>query len=179
MLTDASARQGWLYLDTWYVIGPWPVDYKDKFGTPYPPEVQIEFDAVYTNGKFKDRPEHPYHKMRWRFVQSDEIKLQPPEVFGGETWYAYTEVYSDKTRDMLLAAASDDFAKVWLNDQVVWDDPQQSAWSMGEALRKVTFRKGYNTILLRIGNGPGPLVWSVLVSPPEVLNYLEPAAGTR
>ena len=175
MLTDSSLRKGWLYLDTWYVIGPWNVNYRHKFSTPYPPEYEIDFDAVYTDGKFKDKPDHPYHEMRWQFVQSDEMMLQTPKVFGGETWYAFTEVYSDKTRDMLIAVASDDFAKVWLNDQVVWEDTRESAFDIGEALRKVTFQRGYNRLLVRIGNGPGPLAWSVLLSPPEVLSYVDGA----
>ncbi len=173
MLTDASARKGWLYLDTWYVIGPWNVNYKNTFSDIHPPELGIDFDATYTDGKFKNSPKHPYHQMRWEFIQSDKMMLQPPQVFGSETWYAYTEVYSDKTRDMLLAVASDDFAKVWLNEKVVWDDPSQSAYDMGEALRKVTFHQGFNRILIRVGNGPGPMVWSVLISPPEVLDYLD------
>jgi len=172
MLTDASARQGWLYLDTWYVIGPWPVNYKDKFGTPHPPEYEVDFDAIYTDGKFADKPAHPYHEMRWQFIQSDQMAIQPPRVFGGETWYAYTEVYSDKDRDMLLAVASDDWAKVWLNDQVVWEDAKMSAYDPGENLRRVTFQHGYNRVLIRVGNGPRQIAWSVLISPPEVLQFV-------
>ena len=66
-------------------------------------------------------------------------------------------------------------SEVWLNDQVVWEDNRESAWDMGEALRKVTFQRGFNRI--RIGNSPRPLIWSVLISPPEVLEYVEDSDG--
>lgn len=109
--------------------------------------------------------------MRWQFIQSDEMRVQPPRVYSSAVYYAFTEIYSDETREMLLAAASDDRAKIWLNDQVVWEDPAESAWAMGEAYRKVTFQKGYNRLLVRIENGPGHCVWSVLLCPPEVEKY--------
>ncbi len=173
MLTSASMRKGWLYIDTWYVIGPWPIDYKRKFDVIFPPEYQVDFDAVYTDGKFKDKPDHADHAMRWQFVQSDEIRVQPPRVYSSAVYYAFTEIYSDETREMLLAAASDDRSKIWLNDQVVWEDPVESGWAMGEAYRRVTLRKGYNRLLMRIENGPAHCVWSVLLCPPGVEKYVK------
>ena len=170
MITDRATRKGWLYIDTWYVIGPWPISESDMFAAIYPPEYEIDFDATYTNGKFRKDPGHESHEMRWLFVQSDEIRVSPPHVYGDETWYAYTEIHSDRSREMLIAVASDDSAKVWFNGDVVWEDRHESPWRMGEAFRRITVLEGYNSILIRIGNGPEYCIWSVLLCPPEVVD---------
>ncbi len=168
--TESSLRKGWLYLDTWYVVGPWEnksiVDYSVK----HPPEFGIDFDAKYYDGKFADRPGHPYETLKWEFYQSDQVRCQPPAVYGASTYYAYTDVWFENARDMLIAVASDDASSVWLNGQIVWQDTGQSAWSLGEGYRKVHFKQGFNDILVRIENGPTHCVWSVVLCPPEMLN---------
>lgn len=55
------------------------------------------------------------------------------------------------------------------NDQIVWADTGQSSRSPCEGYRKVRFRKGFNTLLVRIENGPLHSIWSVLLCPPEVM----------
>ena len=64
--------------------------------------------------------------------------------------------------------ASDDAAKVWINDLLVWQDDEESGWQLDEGFRKVVFRKGFNKILVRIENGPVVCYYSVLVCPPDL-----------
>ncbi len=168
--TEASIRKGWLYLDTWYVIGPWENKSKVDYTVKHQPEFGIDFDAKYYDGKFASKPGHPYETLKWEFYQSDQVRCQPPTVYGAATYYAYTDVWFEEARDMLIAVASDDASSVWLNGQVVWQDVGQSAWKLGEGYRKVYFNKGYNDILVRIENGPAHCVWSVVLCPPEMLN---------
>ncbi len=169
MFTQDSARAGWLYIDTWYIIGPWENHSQIDFDRVHPPEYEIDFDAEYTDGKYANKPGHPYQTLRWAFHQADHIRVEPPKVYGASTYYAYTEVFFDHDRDMLISIASDDAARVWVNGEVVWQDFGQSAWNLGEGYRRVPFRKGFNTILIRIENGPGKCVFSVLLCPPEAL----------
>ena len=168
--TESSLRKGWLYLDTWYVIGPWENDSKVDYTVKHPPEFEIDFDAKYHDGKFADKPGHPYETLKWEFYQSDQVRCQPPAVYGASTYYAYTDVWFQEARDMLIAVASDDASSVWLNGQIVWQDTGQSAWSLGEGYRKVHFKQGFNDVLVRIENGPRHCVWSVVLCPPEMLN---------
>lgn len=167
--TRDSDRKGWLYLDTWYVIGPWENKSAVDYSIKHPPEFGIDFDARYHDGKFADRPGHPYQTLKWEFCQSDQVRCQPPAVYGASTYYAYTDVWFEEARDMLIAVASDDASSVWLNGQLIWQDAGQSAWQLGEGYRKVRFRKGFNDILVRIENGPTHCVWSVVLCPPEML----------
>ncbi len=168
--TESSLRKGWLYLDTWYVIGPWENASKVDYTVKHPPEFGMDFDAKYYDGKFSDRPGHPYETLKWEFYQSDQVRCQPPAVYGASTYYAYTDVWFEKARDMLIAVASDDASIVWLNGSIIWQDFGQSPWQLGEGYRKVRFRQGYNDILVRIENGPTHCVWSVVLCPPEMLD---------
>lgn len=168
--TKASPRSGWLYLDTWYVIGPWENDSQVNFEKKHPPEQVIDFDGRYFDGKYADQPGHRDHILKWEFYQSDSVRCQPRRVYGASTYYAFTELWFEQEREMLIAVASDDAASMWLNDRIVWADTGQSSWSLGEGYRRVRFRRGFNTLLVRIENGPVHCVWSVLLCPPEVMN---------
>jgi len=164
---DSAARRGWVYLSTWYVIGPWENNGRVDYENTHPPEFEIDLDATYLNGKFADNPDHPDHELRWEFMQSNRINCEPPRVYGASTYYAYTEVWSDTRREVQLAIASDDAARVWINDEKVFQDNGQSAWRMNEAFEVVTLEPGVNTVLVRIENGPTHCVWSVLLCPTE------------
>jgi hypothetical protein len=168
MFTDESTRKGWLYVDTWFVIGPWENEYRTDYAVTHPPEFVIDLDAEYHDGKFANRPGHPDEVLRWEFYQSDEIRQVPPRVYAASTFYAYTEIYSDRDRELLLSLASDDAAKMWLNGEVVWQDAGLSVHNVGEGFRRVNVRQGYNTLLVRLENGPAKAIWSVVLCPPEI-----------
>jgi len=157
----SSPRTGWLYLDTWYVIGPWENRARIGFADSQPPETLVDLDATYTG---KDG-----RTLSWQFFQSDNIRVKPPLEMERSTYYGYTEVYFEEQTEMLVAVASDDAAKVWLNGQLIWQDDGLSPWRLDEGFRKVLFRQGFNTILLRIENGPITCTYSLLLCPPEVL----------
>ncbi len=157
-----SARKGWLYVDTWYLIGPWENHGRIDYSVVHPPENGIDFDATYYDGK-RGR------ELRWEYIHSNSIRVIPKNAPGDSTWYAYTELYFDEPMEMLLAVASDDATKVWINNQVVWQENGLSQWSMGEGVRKVLFKQGTNTVLIRVENGPGETIFSMVVCPPEAV----------
>jgi hypothetical protein len=162
--TSESHRSGWLYLDTWYVIGPWENNGKIDYNTIHPPEFEIDLSKTYNDGKKDHLGRH--RELSWQFTQGSSMKIIPPEEKGNSTYYAWTEVYFDEDRDMLLAIASDDAAKDWINDILVWEDRGQSAWNLDEGFRLVYFKKGFNKILVRIENGPILCTFSLLLCPP-------------
>jgi len=87
----------------------------------------------------------------------------------GSTHYGYTEVHFEEDSGMIVAVASDDAAKVWINDTVVWQDRGFSPWRIDEGFRRVHFHRGFNTILLRIENGPITCTFSLLLCPPDAV----------
>jgi len=161
-----SARKGWLYLDTWYVIGPWENGGTIDYEKIHPPEYEVDFSKSYADGKSKDRGGVP-RELRWQFTQASSVKVIPPDESSDSTYYAYTEVHFDEANDMLIAIASDDAAKVWVNGFLVWEDRGLGAWALDEGFRNVHFRQGHNAILVRIENGPTLCNFSVLLCPPK------------
>ena len=165
--TDEAGRGGWLYLDTWYMIGPWSLG---KYGkTPLPPEFEVDLDAVYHDG-MTGRVHSPRLKkhfeltgeLRWRFVQSESLYTRPPLETGQAIYYAYTEVYSDRDRKVLAAIGIDDEAEVWVNQQSIYHD-EVVKWRIGQITREVELNQGYNPILIRMENGAPFMDFSLLL----------------
>ena len=162
-----SQRQGWLFIDTWYVIGPWENRGRLAYEVTHPPEVEIDLDASYQDGKLIDPKGSERYPLRWTFVQSDIMRITPPNERGHSTYYAYTEVYFDEPARMLVAIATDDAARMWVNDQLVWEDQGLSGWHLNEGFRVIDFKQGFNKFLVRIENSPVLCEFSVLLCPPD------------
>lgn len=151
-----GAQADWLFVDSWYCIGPFPNPQRRNIDTKYPPESIVDLDATY-EGK-DDR------RVRWEFMQGVRMPCVPLHAEPYAIYYAYTELYLDRPRDLWVAIGSDDKSKLWVNDQLVWVSRSQlKSWRVDEALRKVHFRKGHNRVLFRVENGHGGTAFSLTV----------------
>ncbi|GEM_PF-5642728 len=162
-----SQRRGWLFIDTWYVIGPWENHGKLDYTHKHPPEIHVDLDREYVDGKVKNRASGERYPLRWQFIQSDIMRITPPQEVNHATYYAFTEVHCETAMDMYIAVGTDDAARLWLNDKLVWEDHGLSGWHLGEGFRLVQFAQGFNTLLLRIENSPSLCEYSVLLCPPS------------
>ncbi|WP_309399763.1 hypothetical protein [Cerasicoccus maritimus] len=163
-----SKRQGWIFLDTWYVIGPWQrPKRKDSFAVKFPPETLIDLDATYEGKMSRYRKERM--ELKWRFVQTENIRINPPDEINDAVYYGYTEVFCEAATEVTVAVASDDMAKLWINDLVVYEDSGLSGWQMDEGFRTILLKPGYNKVLIRLENGPVVCFFSVLMCPTEAL----------
>jgi len=180
---DAN-RQGWLYVNSWYMIGPWESYGRDDFAVVHPPEIAVDFDAVYTDGKIgegiAETDAHPLKMvgprvkldgtLRWRFMQSESMHNVPPVTTGSATYYAYTELYFDEAASMLVAMGTDDSGRVWINGQDVWQDRGTSWYNIDEHIVTFNFRQGWNKVLVRLENGGGGAAgFSFLICPKDAL----------
>ncbi len=163
-----AQRQGWLFLDTWYLIGPW--DKKAKmFEPPLPPEIDIDLDAEYVGKEMGRGKNKEPMTLRWRFSQSNTVRITPYDHTGDSVYFGYTEVYADEPMEALVAVASDDGAKLWINDIIVHEDTGLSSWRMDEGFRKISLKQGFNKVLIRVENGPNVCYWSVLLCPADLM----------
>ncbi|WPJ96168.1 hypothetical protein SH580_00445 [Coraliomargarita algicola] len=160
-----SSRKGWIFVDTWYIIGPWDLPRGREFEQSFPPETMVDLDATY-EGKQHPATKQAMH-LRWRFVQSGSLRIKPPDELSSTVYYAYTEVFCESAMDVVVAVASDDRAKLWINDLVVFQDVGLSGWQLDEGFRRVWLKPGYNTLLLRLENGPAVANFSVLMCPAD------------
>lgn len=166
----AGALPGkWMYVNSWYVIGPFPNPDRINLHRKFPPDSVIDLDASYI-GKGGRTVKWEYMQARstlprhwWRADSKAEVVPYNAEEYG--IWYAYAEVFSDIECDRWIAVGSDDRSDIWINDIPVWGSSNKlKSWRIDEGYRKVHFRKGRNRILARVENGWHVFGWSVCIS---------------
>lgn len=180
--SKSAERKGWLYVNTWYMIGPWENYGRDDFAIVHPPEISVDFDAVYTDGQVgtgvEETDSDPLKMigeevqldgiLRWKFMQSESMHNVVPVTTGHSTYYAYTELYFDEATTMLIAIGTDDSGRLWINGKDVWQDTGTSWYNIDEHIEPFQFRQGWNRILVRLENGGGgPAGFSFLIIPQE------------
>jgi hypothetical protein len=161
-----------VFVDTWYVIGPFEGQGRDSQAAVYPPERGVDLDAVYY-GK-NDLP------VRWTF-QQDSYPTVPRPRAEHAVYYAYTEITLDRDMDLWVWIGADDDSKMWFNDRLVWISSQvdDKPWyrvpfytmatelatrNLTEGQRRLHFRKGRNTMLFKLYNGMNLMFFSVVLS---------------
>lgn len=161
-----SAR--WMFVDSWYILGPFDNPGRANIEKQFPPETIVDRNAVY-DGKGRSQ-------LKWEFHQAHEAKIVPP--FRGYNaagkrdlqyviYYAATELFFEEACDLWVAIGSDDFSKVWINDQLIWASGKKTkSWRVDEGMRKVHFEKGVNRVLYRVENGHGPTEFSFVIGMP-------------
>ena len=154
-----------VYLNTWYIIGPFPGRHGgDLFDNPsYPPEKAVLLDAMYYG---KDQ-----RLLKWRYVTAQSYPLVPPDKVEDSVYYGYTEVFVDQACDLIAWIGADDDVQIYLNDRMVWEGgnvnkrPYFDAvfntrntylrdYNRTEGMRVLHFNKGRNKIFFKLSNGP-------------------------
>jgi len=136
----------WLFVNSWYTIGPFPNPMRVNIHTKFPPETVIDLAATY--------PGKNGMQVSWQWIQGNEPMLQPAGADQYGIYYAYTEVRCEQPMDLWVAIGSDDKANVWLNGLPIWvSSDRLKGWRINEGFRKVTFRQGVNRVLFRVENG--------------------------
>ena len=180
--TRDAANRGWLYINTWYIIGPWENYGRDDFALIHPPELSVDLDAVYTDGQkgvgIEETDSDPIKVvgpkvmldgvLRWKFMQSESMHNTVPVTTDHSTYYAYTEVYFDEAVYMLVAIGTDDGGRLWINGRDVWQDAGTSWYNIDEHIEPFDFRQGWNTILIRLENTGGSATgFSLMIIPAD------------
>ncbi|MBR2964361.1 MAG: hypothetical protein IKC53_09180, partial [Lentisphaeria bacterium] len=166
-ITKDAARHGFVFIDSWYVIGPWDGKYDGSRFTHIAdrvkrePETRVDLDAEY-DGKLDPVTQKPI-RLRWRYVQTDTNCIRTPDKMDNAIYYAYTDVYFEEDTDVLAMIGTDDASVLWINGEQVWIDDELSTWGLHENILHVHFRKGWNTILFCIENGPDECQFSFVM----------------
>lgn len=162
-----------VFVDSWYLIGPFQGVGAQSQDADYPPEQEIDLDAAYRG---KDG-----QLLRWQYMQFSRYPIVPPIRAENAVYYGFTELDLDKERDVVFAMGADDDAKVWLNGRLIWksgrgDKPWYHANFKNEAGSRIAqmnlsevnvpvhLRKGHNTVLFKLYNGPMNLFFSLVIS---------------
>jgi hypothetical protein len=146
----------WIYLDSWYEMGPFANPGRANLKTPFPPQARVDLDDSYQGKDGRD--------LKWRFVQSDQPEVVPENAEEYGVWYFATEFKCDTARDLWVATGSDDNGQLWVNGNRVWlSSDELKSWQINEALTRVHFNSGVNTVLFRLENGWRGTGFSVVI----------------
>lgn len=151
----------------WMVIGEFPNwNGNSGFNTMYPPEREVEFDAVY---------EGWYQPARWRrwyargdqeylvdFQQALEPVFEYYPKFDRSVAYAYAEVTCDRRLETVMHMGIQNATRVWVNNTVVFETERQVPHDQSARdAAPVTLRQGKNTILVKGAKIPGMFRFSL------------------
>jgi len=146
-------------VERWLVIGPFPNPEAKAHNTPYPPETEgIVRDATYQGAA---------GQVRWREAAAaangilDLRALMTPKenVIG----YAGAYVYSPTASKTEILVGSDDGVKVWINGKLVHDFAEQRGIRIDEDRAAIELNQGWNSILVKVDQGPGDWALSLRV----------------
>ncbi len=162
-----------VYLDQWYVAGPFEARGPRSLQQAYPPEWGVDLDAVY-RGKDGDL-------LHWVLVDSANYPFIPPDRAEDAIYYAWTEVRVDHDTPVWLDIGADDDSRLWVNDTLVWAsgdqdkdwyhtpfyklDERVAAYDLVEGRRRVVLHAGRNTLLFKLYNGIDLMFLSVVITP--------------
>jgi hypothetical protein len=170
-----SAR--WIFADSWHILGPFDNTGRKNLATKFTPEQIVDLNATYRgkNGV----------PIRWEFQQSATPNVRPHldgynaarrdparkpadnymENLQYIIYYAYTELWFEEACDLKVAIGSDDFSKVWIESQLVWESGKNlKAWQINEGVRTVHFKAGLNRVLYRVENGNNLTEFSLVLA---------------
>jgi len=161
-----------VYLDTWYVIGPFAGRGAESQQAGYPPEEDVDLDAAY--------PGPEGRTLTWQFTSRGFYPFVPPDRRMDAVYYAFTEIRLDDDRDVWFSFAADDESTMWLDERLVWvSSPGDKPWyhppyyardelvgslSLTEGRRRVHLAAGVHRLLFKLCNADGHPFFSVVLS---------------
>jgi hypothetical protein len=161
-----------VYLDSWYVIGPFAGRGARSMATAYPPESDVDLDGVYAGLEGR--------VLRWRYASRGFYPFVPPDRAENAVYFAYTELRIDDDRDVWLDIGADDDSMLWLDGRLVWvSEPGDKPWYHGlyylpdersaslalvEGRRRVHLARGVHRLLLKLYNDLNPTFFSVVMA---------------
>ncbi len=166
-LVSGGRMEDWLYVDTWYIIGPFPGDRRrENLDVRFGPEANVNLDDVFT-GKDDEKIRWRYKKVGWAGSGPNKRaywKIEPHHVESYAIYYAFTEIYSHAPQQVWIATATDDYGKLWINDDLVWKSPKtRKPYNATENIQLVDLKQGQNKILYRVENAGGTMGFSLMI----------------
>jgi WD40 repeat protein/serine/threonine protein kinase len=126
----------------WWVVGPYPDDLEDA----YPPEAEAD-------------PFKPPAGVAWRAADPEaRVFLNLGAMFDHAehiSAYALTRVFCREKRKVTILLGSDDGVRLWLNGELVHDNPAFRSAVADQDAVVVTLAAGWNTLLAKVVNGIG------------------------
>lgn len=162
-----------VYLDSWYVIGPFDGRAGDRIDTVYPPEEDVDLDGAYRGlgGRV----------VTWKYASRGFYPFVPPDAGPGAVYYAWTELRVDQDRDAWFDIGTSGDSKMWLDERLVWvsapvdkpwyhppyylPDQQVASLALVEGHRRVHLTRGVHRLLFKLASDQDRTFFSVVLAP--------------
>lgn len=135
------------FVSQWNCIGPFDNISNAGFEKSYAPEHEIDLQKTYTG---KDG-----NKTSWRKVENNSsfgwIFLKDHSKAFNSIHYFYTTIESEKDQKGLLSLGASGSYKLFLNGKEILRDSLFRNTGIDAFMKEVTFNKGKNALLLKIG----------------------------
>jgi hypothetical protein len=145
---NPASRQ---FITEWNLIGPFDAPDMDTLFSVYPPEKEIRLDKRYPG---KDNVEAAWRKIQAEpngYIRLTEL-VKPNEQV---VVYAFGNIFSPESVQTHLLLGSDDGIRVWINDELVHSNPAYRGAYPDQDIVKVSLRKGWNKVLVKVLQGAG------------------------
>ncbi len=145
---------------SWKILGNWSKE------APFP-----EFDRQATPD-FGTAVNLGDRKLKWNSIQLTDAdgKYEPNQLGDptGNAWaLAYAEIEAAQATSVRWQLGSDDQARVWFNDDLVYEYLDNRGWSKDQGQGEARLQKGTNRIWFLSGNSSGPWQFSLAVGGPD------------
>jgi len=161
-----------VYIDTWYVVGPFEAISDQPLEHPELPEVAIDLDGTYAGKSGRT--------LRWRYVQASEYPMFLPDAAESAIYYGYTELRLDHDMDVWAWIGADDDAKVWVDDRLVWKGGapvkpwflrdarsmkrEIADYNLSEGKVRLRLSAGRHRVLFKLYNGADVMFFSLVLT---------------
>lgn len=162
------------FINSWKVIGTF--DFGTGLDQIYPPESEILLDKSYSGkgGMVKWKTENVSKSgyLNLITILSNRNAAVSPRAEG--IAYAYAEVESPDDREVKMTLGSNDGAKMWINNEVVYNRHVARNAVADQEIFSVKFKKGINKILVKVENlGASWGLFLRVVNPKEDLKIVQ------
>jgi len=130
----------------WWVIGPF--DHKNGFNNKFPPEKRIKLQKSYQGKSQTITWQRAVDGVHEGYVDLQKICRE----YNWSVGYGLIYVESPEQKDVQLRVGTNDAAKIWLNDELVWKFNIGRDASFDDDIIKVTLKPGNNKILIKVCN---------------------------
>ena len=163
-LTPAGRR----FISRWNLIGPFDAPDMTALPVAFPPEREILLDKTY--------PGKGGLSVGWKIAEAGgDGVVQLLDLFQPNEQavaYGLAYVHSPEERSSHILLGSDDGVRVWLNDVLVHSNPAYRGVVADQDKVKVTLKKGWNKVLVKVLQGAGDWGFCLrIVDPDGVLRY--------
>jgi len=130
----------------WFVIGPF--DNKSGFKKVFPPEKKIKLHKFYKSQSQSITWQCANDGFHDGYIDLQKILKQ----YNWSVGYGLIYIKSPDNKNIQIRVGTNDAAKIWLNDELVWKFNSGRDASFDDDIIKVSLKTGLNKILIKVCN---------------------------